>query len=870
MVKIFTFGLHKKKPSLVKAASTASDWRIKLLDYGSLKKFLLANGVPEKKLFGCADKFALLSRAESLHVSLEPLLEALEASSEGKAAAAAVIERAEAKRSAAEEAAAPAPAAPTPAYTPPKRIVAEKAAPPAPPPTQLWTTPTQSVVHKVPSGARRKSTIEIEVQDALRQRREEDDRVAAEKSLQKDKGAIEAAEKAMAERAAAQQKVEEEVMAQRAAAERAVAAREEAKREAERKLADADEAASAAATAVAEAGGKGVSAKEMKRLRKEMELKKKAVQKHRRQSKVEAALAAKAKEAHVKVVKETGERLSEAKQNSVLEFAALKELDVPVREALANGSIRLLDAEWLRSTSSANAPKRMQRRQDLEEGERTASEYHHDDGQVPLSPFLSAQEAVRLLGAGDRSVGVLSYGWTTRGDPDPLGSYLQGMRLFLRGPKGQHIKGVFWDFACLHQRPRTEAEDDHFSSALGVMAALYASVVGTTVIRHKGIPPRPKEMDGVIMVDSVQDTPETEAELKAALAKHGALKSMEKQDSDGDGCCCFKVSFETHKAAQSAVAFLRDTPPSSLSGCEVWEAYNSRPYADRGWCHLESAVGTEVVARAEYYADLAAQLHRLPPKFLDISSNGLAKALTIPPDHRTAGVRSNEVIKGFGEVSFTGKGDAEVVVALYRRFANTINDAMSASGARVNLLSYIGELNAANEREGIGTLWTEIGDIYSGRFQHGQYEGEGTYCYADGGVYCGTFHVGLRHGKGIYFAPGVKGSIHEGEFRNNQMEGVGTHWHGNVDYVEVGNYSGGKPTGKGVLWNIHDKSVAWTMQDGKQGEQITKEVAEGIARSLGVAVPDQGKPVIPQKAVLLMHSGCMPMGFELVVGDECA
>ena len=64
------------------------------------------------------------------------------------------------------------------------------------------------------------------------------------------------------------------------------------------------------------------------------------------------------------------------------------------------------------------------------------------------------------------------------------------------------------------------------------------------------------------------------------------------------------------------------------------------------------------------------------------------------------------------------------------------------------------------------------------------------------------------------------------------MEGVGTHWHGNVDYVEVGNYSGGKPTGKGVLWNIHDKSVAWRLEDGKQGEQITKEEAEGIARSL--------------------------------------
>ena len=72
----------------------------------------------------------------------------------------------------------------------------------------------------------------------------------------------------------------------------------------------------------------------------------------------------------------------------VLEFAALKELDVPVREALANGAIRLLNAEWLRSTSSANMPKRMQRRQDLEEGERKMSEYHVEEGTC-LQPGLT-------------------------------------------------------------------------------------------------------------------------------------------------------------------------------------------------------------------------------------------------------------------------------------------------------------------------------------------------------------------------------------------------------------------------------------------------------------------------------------------------
>ena len=101
----------------------------------------------------------------------------------------------------------------------------------------------------------------------------------------------------------------------------------------------------------------------------------------------------------------------------------------PVREALA----RWLDPDCSMpsgcgSTSSANAPKRMQRRQDLEEGERTASEYyHHDDGDVPLSPFLSAQEAVRLLGAGDRSVACMAAmaGYNPQ-RPDPLGSLSSG------------------------------------------------------------------------------------------------------------------------------------------------------------------------------------------------------------------------------------------------------------------------------------------------------------------------------------------------------------------------------------------------------------------------------------------------------------
>ena len=78
----------------------------------------------------------------------------------------------------------------------------------------------------------------------------------------------------MAERAAAQQKVEEEVMAQRAAASVRTPRDVKRRERRARSLRMLDEAASAAATAVAEAGGKGESAREMKRLRKEMELKK--------------------------------------------------------------------------------------------------------------------------------------------------------------------------------------------------------------------------------------------------------------------------------------------------------------------------------------------------------------------------------------------------------------------------------------------------------------------------------------------------------------------------------------------------------------------------------------------------------------------
>ena len=49
---------------------------------------------------------------------------------------------------------------------------------------------------------------------------------------------------------------------------------------------------------------------------------------------------------------------------------------------------------------------------------------------------------------------------------------------------GAHVVGVFVDFACLYQTPRTAAQDAAFGAALKVMANGYASALGVTVAPH--------------------------------------------------------------------------------------------------------------------------------------------------------------------------------------------------------------------------------------------------------------------------------------------------------------------------------------------------------------------------------------------------
>eukprot|EP00966_Prymnesium_polylepis_P183158 4244597-Prymnesium_polylepis.1 len=131
---------------------------------------------------------------------------------------------------------------------------------------------------------------------------------------------------------------------------------------------------------------------------------------------------------------------------------------------LEQGDIRLLDRKFI---VSKKGDWRMKSRQELE--------------RISPEAFISPDDAVAMVSKGDRHIGVLSYGWPTREDPDPQGAYLKALRKFLK--EQPSVLAVFWDFACVPQRPRSPVDEVKYQAALGVMVDLYASPRATTVLR---------------------------------------------------------------------------------------------------------------------------------------------------------------------------------------------------------------------------------------------------------------------------------------------------------------------------------------------------------------------------------------------------
>ena len=103
-------------------------------------------------------------------------------------------------------------------------------------------------------------------------------------------------------------------------------------------------------------------------------------------------------------------------QSDIL-LAAIEPIDKPLREKLADGTIRLLRSEWLASWDGAI----MLRRQDL-----------------PEEAFVPVEEAVAMLERGDRTVLVVSHSWQHPDHPDPLGITLDAARRYVLTQGGQN------------------------------------------------------------------------------------------------------------------------------------------------------------------------------------------------------------------------------------------------------------------------------------------------------------------------------------------------------------------------------------------------------------------------------------------------
>ena len=114
---------------------------------------------------------------------------------------------------------------------------------------------------------------------------------------------------------------------------------------------------------------------------------------------------------------------------------ALSAFDDRLAGALRAAIIRLLRAEWLLAQPE---DFKLPYRQQLEELEKS--------GTSP-SPLLSPEEAVALLLQGDRSLGAVTHGWLSPGDPDPAGRRMKLLRRVLK--ERRYIVAIFFECAPL-------------------------------------------------------------------------------------------------------------------------------------------------------------------------------------------------------------------------------------------------------------------------------------------------------------------------------------------------------------------------------------------------------------------------------------
>jgi len=230
----------------------------------------------------------------------------------------------------------------------------------------------------------------------------------------------------------------------------------------------------------------------------------------------------------------------------------------------------------------------------------------------------------------------------------------------------------------------------------------------------------------------------------------------------------WRVLFQTHEMAVAAVDTLRESLGNKIA---VW--YNSTPLDERGWPIFENAVSSEAIHRALFYPIIKkALIANMAPKIVELGPHGPTNvAMTLSNDDPAAKRihKTREAILG---ATFTGKGDAELVVDLFNGYCSDIHIALGKVakqiGDTVKDLRYEGPGNRNGEPHGEGILHRIDGSVFTGQFVNGVREGQGKQEFPNGDIYDGEWKNGDRHGTGKMLF--YNGSTLEASYVDNRRQ----------------------------------------------------------------------------------------------------
>ena len=120
-----------------------------------------------------------------------------------------------------------------------------------------------------------------------------------------------------------------------------------------------------------------------------------------------------------------------------------------------------------------------------------------------------------------------------------------------------------------------------FSRALEVMAGLYASAMGTCVIQHSRVPPRPSALDGVVIVAFGGEEaawPKVDDLRNAIQSGASGSSVVNAEEISLDKLGVARICCSTHEEAVALVG--RDDMSEWLAAHGGWAmlGYNDRPY----------------------------------------------------------------------------------------------------------------------------------------------------------------------------------------------------------------------------------------------------------------------------------------------------